>query len=224
MKPARLAGVLFATFLVVSLGASSAALAQPEFRPTGQTFTATTGATKLTADAGEDIVDCSAGSTTTGTISGSTIASGFEIDFTGCKSSKNEGTTFCTVKSVGAGEGDINTLTLQGLLGLALQPAGTGAGVGLLLLPGSGKTFLTLEKNSCTVESSVTGSVAGEVTPVGTAQKTGKLTLATSAGKQKISIIDVCAGLIKPALSAFSSTATEEAEASITFSATTEVT
>jgi hypothetical protein len=46
-----------------------------------------------------------------------------------------------------------------------------------------GKTFLILESNGCTEETGVAGNIAGEITPVGSAQKTDKTVFTTSGGK-----------------------------------------
>jgi hypothetical protein len=226
MKQVRLVGILLVGCLAMGLVTASMALASaPEFTPTGQTFTASGGTAKLAAAGAESEIICSTTTSSTGKVSSATLAGGFVIEFTGCTDSRNGGSTFCTTKSPGAAEGQIITNTLHGILGVILEPPGTADGVGLLLLPGSGSSFVTIEKNSCGTETTVTGSVAGEVLPIGKSQKTGKLVFGVSGGKQKIKDIDLSGGpLVKPALTAFTATATEEAEAEITFSATTEVT
>jgi hypothetical protein len=109
------------------------------------------------------------------------------------------------------------------VLGLILPKTGTG--VGLLLLPVKGATFVELEENTCTIATAVSGNVAGELEPVGKSQTTGKLTLAVTGGKQAITDFDLSTGgLVKPKLNAFSTEATQSAAASITFSKATEVT
>jgi hypothetical protein len=225
MKIARLAGLMAIAILAVGLVAASAAFAEPAFNPaSGQTFTATSGEGKLTASNGTNIVKCKK-SSSTGNVSSSTLVGGIVVHFLECQSSGNSGSTFCTVKSVGAAEGLILTQTLHGILGLILPKTGTG--VGLLLLPSTAgsKKFVTLAGNACTVETQVTGSVAGEVSPVGVSQTTGTLKLALSGGKQAIKDFDLSSGgLVKPELTAFSTEATEEITAGITYSVATEVT
>jgi hypothetical protein len=222
MKIARLAGLMLAAIMAVALVAASVASAEPNFTPTGQTFSASANATQLAADNGVDVVKCETLSSG-GTVSSATLVSGIVIHFLGCKSSGNGGTSFCTVKSVGASEGLILTATLHGVLGLTLLTTGTK--VGLLLLPVKGKEFVALAANSCTVETAVSGNVAGEVEPVGTKTTKGNLLFNVSGGKQVITSFDPSTGgTTTPKLEAFTTAATEEAKAAITFGLATEVT
>jgi hypothetical protein len=62
------------------------------------------------------------------------------------------------------------------------------------------------------------------VEPVGSSQTTGKLVLGVTGGAQNITDIDLPTGLVKPALTAFSTTATESVTDNLTFSSKTEVT
>jgi hypothetical protein len=222
MKIARLAGLVFVAVMAVSLVIASTAFAEPAFLPVGATFTGTSGTSTLTAGASESVV-CAA-DTSSGTISNATLVGGVTVDFTGCKSSGAGGSN-CTVKSINTTtEGLILTNTLHGVLGLIL-PKGSGTGVGLLLLPVASKTFVTLAKNTCTVETAVKGNVAGEVKPIGVHQLTGKLIFAkATTGGQSIKDFDLSTGgLVQPELEAFGALATEETEESITFSTQVEV-
>src|ERR1700722_18006281 len=89
----RLAGPMFAVALTLSLALASTALAEPEFKPTGGTFTgSSTGNNVLTA--GNNVITCT-NNTTSGTISSAALAGGITVNFTGCKSKKGEG-ALCT--------------------------------------------------------------------------------------------------------------------------------
>jgi hypothetical protein len=223
MKIARLIGLMLVAVFAMSLvaGASSAsALENPLFTTTGNSITGTSGTAVLTANSGTERVTCEK-SSSTGTITSSLLAGNILVHFLNCIESGSKGTN-CTAKSVGAAEGLIITTTLHGILGIVLPSGATG----LLLLPVSGKRFVTLAATACALESTVTGSVAGTVTPTGKKATTGKLTLAVSSGKQAITSIDLTHGLgnVEPALTAFSTTATEEIAAELKFSPETEVT
>jgi len=218
MKIARLAGLMFAAILAISLAVASVASAAPEFKPAEGTFTGTSGVGTLKG--GSETVVC-AKDTNSGTISSATLAGNVLIHFLECTSS-GATKSGCKVNSVGASEGLILTTTLHGILGTVL---GNGGGVGLLLLPISGKRFVTLASNECTKETAVTGDIAGLVSPTGKSQTTGKLSFTTSNKKQLIKTIDLSSGgSVEPELVAYSATATEETEDSITFSKAIEVT
>jgi hypothetical protein len=182
-------------------------------------LTATTGATTLLANGGTETVTCSSG-TGSGEVAAAKEIGQLVLHFTGCTSS-GATKSGCSVKSIGAtAEGLISTQTLRGLLGLVLP----GSTVGLLLLPSSGKKVTALAGNGCTVETTVTGSVAGELSPVGRSQTTGKLVLSTTGGKQNITDIDIEGGLVKPELVAFATTASETASYAISYATAIEVT
>jgi hypothetical protein len=177
------------------------------------------GPTTLSANSGTDTVSCSS-STGSGEVEAAKEVGQFVLHYTGCTSSEG-GKSGCSVKSSGApAAGLILTRTLRGLLGLVLP----GSTVGLLLLPSSGKILTELEGNECTIESAVSGSIAGELSPIGVLQTTGKLVLAASSGKQSITDIDIENGLVKPQLTAFTTAALEIATFAITYSTAIEVT
>ena len=217
MKIARLAGLMVVAVMALSLAVASAAFGEAEFKPVGGTFTGKSSTTnKLVA--GGNTITCS-GNTTQGTISSATLAGGVTVNFTGCKSSGTGGSN-CTVKSVGGTAGSILTKTLHGVLGLILAK-GSGTGVALDLLPVSGKTFVEIASNTCTVETAVEGSVAGEISPVGTLKTTGSLLFAPGTTGESIKVIDLSTGgLIKPALEAFGLAASQETSESLGFSGT----
>jgi hypothetical protein len=217
---ARLAGVLLAIVCALAL-VPTAASAEPEFKPTGGTFTGSSGGSNKLAAGGNEIA-CATNSTK-GTISSATLIGGVTITFTGCKSTGTGGTN-CTVKSTGAAAGTIATNTLHGVLGLIL-PKGTGTGIGLLLLPVVNKKIVTVESNKCTVETAVAGNFAGEVCPVGTSQTTGKLVFAAGEKGESIKDFDLSTGgLVKPELEAYGAIASQTTEESLTYSAALEIT
>lgn len=221
MKIARLVGVLLVAVMAVSLGVASAAFAEPEFKPTGGTFTGA-GLGSNTLAAGGNTIVCTA-NTSKGTISSATLAGGVTVTFTGCKSSGSK-VSNCTAKSAGAAEGTIVTNTLHGVLGL-ISPKGSGSGVGLDLLPVANGKFVKIEANGCTVETTVTGSVAGEVIPVGHSQTTGKLVFQASAEKgESIKTLELTTGgTAKPEIEAFGAIASQATTEDLTFSAALEV-
>jgi len=221
MKIARLAGMTLVVVMALGLVAASAAFAEPEFHPVGAKFTGVSLGNNTLSAAPNSVV-CTA-NTTSGTISSATLVGGVVVTFTGCKSS-GEKESNCTVKSVGAVEGTIVTNTLHGVLGLIL-PKGTGSGVGLLLLPVEGKKFLVLASNKCTIETSVTGSVAGEANPIGGGLVlSGTLTFQAGAKGESIKDFDLSTGgLVNPELSAFAAIASQETNEDLDFVGAVEV-
>jgi hypothetical protein len=220
MKIARLVGFALMAVMALSLAVASAAFAEPLFLPVGATFTGTSGEGKL--EAAENTIICTTDKSS-GEITTPHLVGGVTVDFTGCKSSKVAGTE-CTVKSTNTStEGLILTFTLHGVLGLIL-PKGTGTGVGLLLLPVANKKFVTIAKNACTEETTVSGNIAGEITPVGVHTTKGTLVFQGKAGVPSIKDFDPSlGGLVKPELEAFGHEASEETTETITWSTAVEV-
>jgi hypothetical protein len=222
MKIARSAGATLVAIMALGLAAVSPAFAEPEFKPTGRTFTGTSGTNILKG--GSNTVTCTS-DTSSGTISNATLAGGVKVEFNGCKSSGAAGST-CTVKSTNTNTpGIIITNTLHGVLGLIL-PKGTGSGVGLLLLPVANKQFFTLESNTCTEETLVTGNVAAELTP--TKEETLNVLLkfqAAATAGESIKDFDLSTGgLVLPLLEAFGREASEAMDEKLTFLANIEIT
>jgi hypothetical protein len=223
LRITRLAGVAAASALALALVTTATALAEPEFKPTGGTFTGS-GLGADTFAFGGSTISCTT-NTAKGTISSATLAGGVIVTFTGCKSTGSSGSN-CTIKSVGAAEGTLATNTLHGVLGLIL-PKGMGTGVGLLLLPVANKKFWTLAANTCTVETTMTGNIAGEVSPVGKSQTTGKLAFvaSSSGGGESVKDFDLSSGgLVRPELELFGALGSVTATEDVTFSAAVEVT
>jgi hypothetical protein len=222
MKLARLAGaVLIAIFAMSLLAASAASAALPEFKPASGTFkTLALGPSTLSGSG--NTVTCSH-STGTGEITGAMSVGKVLVKFTGCVSKNGSGVT-CVTNSKTGGTGEIVTNTLSGLLGLILATVGDyTSDVGEDLFPTSGSEFTSLI-GGCIVTTKVTGSVAGEVTPIGTLTLIGKINFGATGGKQDISVIDLLGGAMEPELSAFGNVATETTENDITFNVKTEVT
>ncbi len=169
----RIMTVCTALVAVLSLSAvvAASALAAPEFKPsTEQGFTSS--GTTATLRAPGTTITCSA-STSKGKITGAKAVGSVFVVFTGCKAKVS---SECSVKSPGAKEGEVATVELDGALG-AVAEKEAATKVGMDLKPASGSSFVTTE-GSCLLggKSEVTGSVIGEVSPVGgPASTAGKL-------------------------------------------------
>jgi hypothetical protein len=148
------------------------------------------------------------------------------VKFTGCQI-ENASKATCAVKSKTGGTAEIVTNTLNGLLGLILATVGEfKSDVGLELFPASGSEFTSLV-GPCIVTAKVTGSVAGEVTPIGTPTLLGKVNFVGNVGgngKENITKIDLLGGVMEPELEFFSAIATVTLENDITLNKDTEVT
>jgi len=213
MKFARLVGLVLVAVMAMSLVAAAAASAEPLFNPAEGKLTAKSGTATLASSSAE--VVCTE-SVAPGTITNPHLVQ-LIIHFLGCQGKETGGET-CSVKSKGApAENLIITNTLHGILGLILPhtPA-------LLILPGSGSTFVTLEGSCLTLSpAAVTGSVAAEITPVGSKQKTGKIVTGAAVNTHFESSLG---GLVIAKLVAFSATSTQTETASVEFEKATEVT
>jgi hypothetical protein len=220
MKLARLVGLPFIAVLAVSAMVASPALAvKSEFKvlPSSTSFSGASGSGTLTA--GTNVVTCSKDSNN-GTITSMDTVGKVTVTFTGC-SAAGKGGSGCTIKSIGAGAGEIVTNALKGELGTSKEAKSE---VGLILEPETTKKFVTLVSTKCTeVETTVSGSVAGEVETTSKLQTTGKVNFSTSSGKQVIKAITVLSGSKKPELEAFGLSATEATEDILTFASNTEV-
>jgi hypothetical protein len=214
MKIARLAGLVLAAVMAISLVAASVASAEePFFNPASGTLTALTGTAKLESSVGEIVCNKSS---SPGTITNKDLIVTV-LHFLECKGSET-GKSKCTVKSVGGGEGLILTKTLHGILGLVLPhiPA-------ILLLPTGGKEFVTLvgETAGCLEEIAVSGNVTGEISPIKSKQLTGKIAFGKEVGTHFISSLG---GLTQAKLTLGSATAVETTSATIDYGQLTEVT
>jgi hypothetical protein len=196
MKISRLAGLICVAMFALCLSlASVASASEPVFSVTSTTISGTSGPGTLEASTGE-VITCTSDSNG-GSVTGAHTVGGVVVTFTGCKG--KSGSSTCTAKSPGAKEGQIITTTLKGELGSTKESS---TGVGLLLEPASGTSFVTIQ-GSCLIEAAVSGSLAGEATPVKTKSTTGKLVFVGSKGSQNIKEISVLGSTKSPKLTAF---------------------
>jgi hypothetical protein len=196
------------------------ALTEPQFGTSKDRFTTKT-SLALLETASTSPVDC-ASSVSTGEVTGAKSVGSLVVIFSGCHSNEGAG---CSVKGGGGGTGNIITNTLDGELG-TVSAKEAASEVGLLLLPTSGKTFVTLE-GSCLISSpsAVEGSVAGEVTPLYEESKTGKLIFTGTKGKQDIKDINILGKVVEPALKALGLLASsEDTSGEVTYESAIEVT
>ncbi len=214
MKIARLASPILIASLVAGLVAASAASAAlPEFRPAAGTYDGNASAGTLKA--GENTVTCASAVFSGEIASPRLLGISSYIHFLNCESSGATDQN-CPVRNPGSNLSLIFTLPLHAVLGLAL-PSHL---VALLVLPATGKHIVTLEGNACTPETSITGSIAGLVTPVGVPTLESSVTFLPNG----ITDLDVLGGLAKPSLNAFSVTATLETVAHLTWHTDVEIT
>ncbi len=207
------------TAIVFTGSTSPAAVANHEFAklPTVKTLSGTSGVVTFTT--GANTFTC-ASSVTKGEITQMDTIGKLSVKFTGCRTSN--GGPRCTIKSVGAVEGEIAMQTLKGQLGSVKTTEAT-SGIGLLLSPATGTKWTTLAANACTPETSMNGTLAGEVTPVKASQSTNKLTFAVTAGIQGIKFITVL-GVVKTAeLELFALAGTLEQSNELTYGGPVEV-
>lgn len=181
---------LFALALVaafsLSMGAVSTASAFPEFNP----------ATKQSYRSPHSIWSDSSGSTTcttntgAGEITGATTVGKVVLTYKGCTAVV--GGKMCTVKSPGAGEGEIITKTLKGQLG-EVAPSEANSKVGLLLEAETGSA-ISVTSGSCLSESTLDGSVIGEVPPPGRSSKFSYIDFEKSGSHQRIQKLTLKSG------------------------------
>jgi hypothetical protein len=155
--------------------------------------------------------------TSSGEITGPNTVANVKVTFEECKAKK--GTEECAVNG-----GTINTETLSGELG-NVAVAEAASTVGEDLKPPAGKPFVKLT-GTCIVNTSVEGSVIGEVIPVGGPPKlTGELNFKCEPAGSTKQKIQKFVGGVKDTLSAFSNPACFESFPDvITFEEAIEVT
>jgi hypothetical protein len=200
---------LGACLATAALTAASAIAAAPEFTalPSVKTYEETVGPGLFTANNGVDKIACEKG-TATGTITGMRTFGKVVFKLKECKSTGEAGSN-CTIKTTGAGAGEIVSLTLKGELGTVKSSEAT-TEVGVLAEPETGTTWLTLSGNACTETTKVTGRIAGEVGPIKTFTTKGFINFEVVSEKQKIKKIGLLSGLVEPKMSAFSTSVAEE--------------
>jgi hypothetical protein len=211
---------LAAMMLVAPLSASAGL---PEFKPgTYLLFTLTSGEGRLEASTGEKVTCLS--DLGHGYITGPRTFLALVL-FHGCKGKNATTDEECAAKSPGQPEGLIH-IHVVGELGTIKKADGIITGtIGAIIEPALGTNFVTIQ-GSCITEASVTGTAAGEVTPINKEVTVGKLIVGGEKGVSDILEIVVLHKVIKPELSAFAGlvTASEETAETLTFNGPIEVT
>lgn len=182
---------LAAVFAISAVAASAASAAGPEFKPvpTKKKFSMTTGTVDSVWLGGEALA-C-AKSTATGEITSATTVGDVVEKFTGCTNKSASGEK-CPVRSPAGKAEEVITFTLKGELGTI----STGSKAGLLLEPATGKKFIEfVENGKCMPASKVSGTIAGEVEPLGSKQILHKLIYRTKGGVQEITQITLDSGI-----------------------------
>jgi hypothetical protein len=169
-------GVLLTVIAVVAISVISVASASattPEFKPVpAKKKFSETGGTVTFRQAGNEYT-C-AKSTSTGEVTGARTVGKVAMVLKECIT-HGSGGTGCALNSAGAkNNGEIVMKSLDGELG-TIKTTEAPSGVGLLLKPEVEKKWTTLEANSCTGATLVTGMIAAEVPTIGKKQTTNKL-------------------------------------------------
>jgi hypothetical protein len=221
MKIARLVGACLVAVLAIGAAVASAASAAPEFKAAKfpVTFTGTSGL--LVGNTWQGGTLHCASDHFTGVILGSHTFSGGRLVGLECVTILNS--KECPQKTVGAsGAGEIVTSTLKGELG-TVKTSEAASGVGLILEPETTKKLYLLAENECELETQVAGSIAGEVSPIGSSQTTGKLVFAVTGSKQDIREIGLLGTVKKLGLNAFGFSLTQESTESLEYASAVEV-
>lgn len=232
MKTARLAGIMFVVVAAMSLTAvSSASAGNPLFRSAdgffGYLILDISGPTTLRTPS-NFLIRCEK-DLLHGLVFSSLLIGNATLHYLGCTWLLGPGgANGCPVITPGFPAGLIIYNTLHGILGLIL-PSGH---VGILFLPQSTKTLVTLAESTntakevCSEEGSITGNFAGEISPVGTLGTSDKIVVALTNGTQNITDIDLThgLGLVVPKIVAYTTTAALEQTEEGSYAEVTEVT
>jgi hypothetical protein len=179
-----------------SMVTASASAALPEFSKTGVTFVSKSGASTL--EAGEVAIKCLESKAEKGEITSAKMVSKLVVTFTGCEA-ETEGK-----KCKPNGEtGTIKTNELQGELGYTNK---TEKKVGLDLKPttASENIFVNLSAKCLPLEhNAVENGVIGQITPINTLSKSGKLEFKISSRKQALKEIELGGKKVKSVLTVF---------------------
>jgi len=233
MRIARLASVLAVVVVAAGLALASTALAgAPLFLGGTTKFTGTSGTSILLANNSAEEIRCEKDNSS-GEITGALSVGNVFVHFLNCSGTSEFGKIgSCPVESPNAPTINlIITNTLIGRLGLILPIPSSGSDVGLLLLPASGKVFVTVTGNTatCVPTTKVSGLVAGLVlNPLNALALTGTLdfqsALSGSANVESITDIDPTEGsLVTPELVAFGASASEGTTEALSFAKDVEV-
>jgi hypothetical protein len=136
------------------------------------------------------------------------------MTLTGCHVKK--GAEECSIKSTGAGAGEIVTKSLKGETG-EVATSEAPSRVGLLLEPETGKVIAELASTTCSSSAKLEGSVAGELASVTNTQTIDQLSFAVSSGKQAIKSVTIGSEVKKPKLELGGLEASEEAAPALVF-------
>jgi hypothetical protein len=211
---------LAATMLAAPLNASAGL---PEFKPGKPlSFTLASGAGILEASTGEKLTCLS--DLGHGNITGPRTFLALII-FHGCKGKNATTEEECAAKSPGQPEGLIH-VHVVGELGTIKKADGIITGsIGAIIEPALGSNFFTVE-GLCVTTAAVSGTLAGEVTPINAALTTSKLIIGGEKGISDILEIVVLHKVIKPELTSFAGlvTASEETTEELTYDGPIEVT
>jgi len=166
-------------------------------------------------------VTCKNETTTSGNVNGKYTVDKVAMTLTGCVVTASYKEVGCEDNSAGAAPGEIKFEPLKGQLGTVPN------GAGLLLEPeegGAWASFAASEKDGkiCSIETSVNGNLAIEVSPLGVKQTTGEFA-APSAQIKEITLAS-SGETVKPKLTAFGETATLTGLDKVTYGEATEVT
>jgi hypothetical protein len=224
MKVVRLSCLVLVAALVAGLATASSAFALPEFTPTGASVTANGGGGTLKA--GANTVGCEKNEVVGGPMVRRALIGPFRIRFVNCKSS-GASKAGCAINSSGQSSGVILTNTLH-IVPVLLVYESKRHTTNVLILPVSGKEFALLLGNECTKETTVTGQLVGDPSPVGRSTTESKFDF--SEAEEKEAIVDEgtyegCEGNGEyKGLTAYSVTATDAINETVTFSSATELT
>jgi len=228
MKFSRLAGLVLVAVAAMSFAVVSSASAfssNPLFSPANNQTVRSVGEGNAVLKAAGNTITCTSHQTISGNVSTALLIGNVVIHYLGCTITEatKTGLTGCPANSAGQTGGLILTKTLHGILGLLLPQNVTG----ILFLPVANKEFVNLPKTEkegkeCTPETTVEGTVAAEVSPVGSKQTTGKL-VTEAVAKQAIDLTHGL-GTVTAKLTAYTETGTQAQTDAVTFGEATEVT
>jgi hypothetical protein len=175
---------------------ATASAALPEFSKTGVTFASKSGVSTL--EAGEVAITCQESKAEKGEIISAKVVSKLVVTFKSCEA-ETEGK-----KCKPNGEtGTIKTNELQGELGYTNKTEKK-VGLDLKPMPASENIFVNLTAKCLPLEhNSVEKGVIGQIEPVNTLSKTGKLEFKITSEKQAIREIELGSTKVKSVLTVF---------------------
>lgn len=215
----RTLGLALAAMFAMSAVVASAAFADAAYEiteNTPDTFASTSGASVLTVPGFKVTATASTGE---GSLATTTTATKVKVIFTGATIENLKTKETASIKSVGAGKaGEIVVKPLKGTVGEIVGGAPLDK-AGLLLEPETGTEFVTFEKTAVSPETKVKGKIAGQIKVAAAKSTKGELIFGVTGGKQNVTEWQANSDVtpVKPVLTAFGETATEETTDSVTF-------